>query len=138
MVKRDALDAIFSNLIRERNDYTCEACGKNYRHDTRNAHCAHIHTRKHRPTRWHVDGALCLCAKCHRRYTDFPLEWQGFVRGYYGDDKYESIKRLAWTIRKYTRAEKDEMKTHYRAQLKYMEKRRAGGEGGYIDFVGYD
>ena len=133
-----SLDRLFKDVVRESADYECQDCHRNYRHDTRKAHTAHIHSRQHRPTRWHVDGAICLCASCHRRFTDFPLEWEGFVRTHYGDDKYDLIKRLAWTIRKYTPAEKLEMKEHYRAQLAYMKKRRANGEGGFIDFVGYD
>jgi hypothetical protein len=45
---------------------------------------------------------------------------------------------LAHTIRKYTKAEKQEMLIHYRAQFKYLERRRKQGETGYIEFVGYD
>jgi hypothetical protein len=132
------LDRAFSKLVRESADYVCQNCNKQYRHDTRLAHCAHVHSRKHRATRWHVDGAICLCASCHRRYTDFPIEWTDFVRRHLGDERSTLVCKLAHTIRKYTKAEKQEMLVHYRAQFKYLERRRMQGETGYIEFVGYD
>lgn len=133
-----SLDRVFSRLVRERADYECENCGINLRHDTRLAHAAHIHSRKHRATRWHSLGAMCLCASCHRRFTDFPLEWDSAVARILGEPNREDVRRLANCIRKYTKAEKQEMLEHYKAQLKYMERRRAQGEKGYIDFVGFD
>lgn len=133
-----SLDRIFSKLVRERADYICEHCGINLRHDPRRMHCAHIHSRKHRSTRWRGNGACCLCASCHRRFTDFPIEWQGAARKILGDGEYEDCARLANEIRKYTKVEKAEMLEHYKAQLKYMDKRRVDGEIGYLDFVSYD
>lgn len=133
-----SLDRIFSKVVRESADYTCQHCHTNNRHDTRLAHCAHIHTRKHRATRWHRLGAICLCASCHRRFTDFPVEWEGFVRKTMGDANYDDIRLLANSIRKYTKPEKQEMLEHYRAQHKYLERRRREGTTGFIDFVGYD
>lgn len=133
-----SLDRIFSKLVRERADYNCENCNRNYRHDTRQAHCAHIHSRKHRATRWDVDGACCLCASCHRHFTDFPLFWRDASRRILGDDRYERATRLANEIRKFTKPEKKEMLEHYRAQLKYLKRRRMDGKQGFIEFVGYD
>jgi len=133
-----SLDRAFSGLIREAANYECQHCHKNYRHDTRSMHCAHIHSRKHRATRWHTDGAICLCASCHRRFTDFPLEWADFVRRYYGKDNADDISRLAHTIRKYTSAEKGEMLDHYKAELARIKKLRLEGETGIIELVSYD
>ena len=137
-VKRDPTDIVFSKLVRERNEYICQSCGYDGRHNPAFMDCAHIHSRKHRATRWHPDGAICLCKSCHRRYTDFPLEWSGFVRELYGDARADEIMRLAHSIRKYTKAEKLEMRKHYREELKKMLDRRKNGETGYLEFVGYD
>ena len=111
-VKRFPADIAFSKAIRESYNYECCHCHINGRHDTGSIHCAHIHTRKHRSTRWRAGaypGAVALCAKCHRRFTDFPLEWAHFLCGFLGDSNYEECKRLAWETRKYTKAEQDDI-----------------------------
>ncbi len=138
-VKRDATDKAFSDAIRESHDYTCCKCEKKYRHDPGYIHCAHIHTRKHRSTRWNATyGAVALCAKCHRRFTDFPVEWGDWLRGYMGDSNYDEAKRLAWSVRKYTKAEQREIRLHYRRELERIKKLRENGEQGYIRLISYD
>lgn len=138
-VKREPLDIIFSKVIRESYDYQCCACDANYRHDPGYMHCAHIHTRKHRSTRWNSHhGAIALCAKCHRRFTDFPLEWADFLKRFMGESNYDEAKRLAWQVRKYTKAEKKEMLEHYKAQLKYLERQRGEGATGTLPVVSWD
>lgn len=138
-VKRLPADIAFSKAIREAYDYTCCSCEKNYRHDPGYIHCAHIHTRKHRNTRWNAHyGAVALCAKCHRRYTDFPLEWASFLKGYLGDSNYDEAKRLAWETRKYTKAEQKEIAAHYRAQTTYLERLRREGKTGTLPLVSWD
>ena len=138
-VKRYPEDIVFSDAIRESYDYTCCHCEKNYRHDRGYMQCAHVHTRKHRSTRWNSTyGAVALCAKCHRRFTDFPLEWGDFLRRYMGDSNYDEAKRLAWSTRKYTTAEKKEIRCHYRDELKRILSLRMDGDQGYIPLVSYD
>lgn len=138
-VKRCPTDIAFSKAIREAFDYVCCHCQTNYRHDPGYIHCAHVHTRKHRSTRWNATyGAVALCAKCHRRFTDYPVEWGDFLRRYMGDSNYDEAKRLAWSTRKYTKAERKEMAAHYRAQTKYMELQRVKGKTGLLPIVSWD
>ena len=138
-VKRWPEDIAFSKAIRESHDYTCCNCEGNFRHEPGYAHCAHVHTRKHRSCRWNANfGAVCLCAKCHRRFTDFPVEWGDFLRRYMGDSNYEEAKRLAWTSRKYTPAERKEIGAHYRAEEKRIKNERNNGQTGQIKLISYD
>jgi len=137
-VKRDKYDIVFSGLIRERADYVCESCHKSYRHDTGYMDCAHVHSRKHQATRYHKDGAIALCKPCHRRFTDYPLEWGDFVRKYYGDGLTDEIKRLAHSIKKWAPGEKDLMYKHYRDELKRLEYLRRTGSTGRLEFVGWE
>jgi len=141
-VKRYPEDIAFSNAIRESYDYTCQSCGNNHRHNPGYIHCAHIHTRKHRNTRWCANyGAIALCAICHRRYTDFPVEWGDFLRGYMGDSNYDEAKRRAWISRKFTKAERKEVAKHYRDELKRITALRAEGKTGWdgiIALVSYE
>ena len=39
---------------------------------------------------------------------------------------------------KYTKAELEEMYQHYKAQLKYMDRRRGEGTLGWLEFVAWD
>lgn len=55
-----------------------------------------------------------------------------------GDSNYDEAKRLAWATRKYTKAERNEMKIHYRAQLKYLERLRGEGKQGNLPLVSWD
>ena len=138
-VKRDATDKAFSDAIRESYDYTCCHCETNYRHDPAYMHCAHVHTRKHRSTRWDSDyGAVALCAKCHRRFTDYPVEWADFLCRYLGHSNYEEAKRRAWECRKITKVEQLDIRKHYKEELKRIEKLRADGGTGNIRLVSYD
>jgi hypothetical protein len=55
-----------------------------------------------------------------------------------GNENFEGIRRLANSIRKYTKDDKQRMVEHYKAQLAYIERRRRQGEQGFIDWVGWD
>jgi hypothetical protein len=55
-----------------------------------------------------------------------------------GDSNYEEAKRLAWSVRKYTKAEQLEIRQHYKEELKRIQQLRADGETGYIPLVSYD
>lgn len=39
---------------------------------------------------------------------------------------------------KYTKKEKEEIKSHYRAECKRLQKLRDAGETGYIEVIAYD
>lgn len=137
-VKRDKYDAIFSDIIRERVDYTCEHCGTFVPTGERQAcHCAHIHGRKHQATRYDPDNAVCLCAKCHYWFTDHPTEFTYWLHQHLGDGHMEILREKVRAIKKWIKGEKDEMRQHYRKELERMRERRSNGEIGRIDFEGW-
>jgi hypothetical protein len=55
-----------------------------------------------------------------------------------GDANYDHAKRLAWQVRKYTKAERKEIAAHYRQEVKRVEALRAAGQCGYIPLIDYD
>lgn len=81
-------DVLFSRIVRSRG--RCEACGR-----TDSLQCAHIVSRRFNATRCMEDNAFCLCASCHLRFTEWPLEFAGFVIGRIGEDAYYALKRKA-------------------------------------------
>tara|TARA_Y100001949_G_scaffold5023_1_gene3862 strand:- start:1686 stop:2045 length:360 start_codon:yes stop_codon:yes gene_type:complete len=77
----------------------CQCCG-----GTNHLQCAHIISRKYSHTRTDLENAFCLCAACHRYFTDNPVEFGDFVTREIGDDKYvalkkqrESLDKVDWT-----------------------------------------
>lgn len=83
-------DKLFSEIIRSRG--ACENCGRSQGVQLQTAH---IISRRYTNTRVNPDNAFCLCASCHRYYTDFPKEFSRFITDKLGIDKYEQVKNKA-------------------------------------------
>lgn len=71
---KSTADRLFSALVRRRAGH-CEACGS-----TSSLQCAHIWSRRYVRIRWDPDNAVCLCARCHLRYTDRPIDFAAWVQ----------------------------------------------------------
>lgn len=65
----------------------CERCGSKEWLQT-----SHIISRRYSATRTDLDNLQCLCAKCHRRLTDFPREFSHWITESIGADKYEELR----------------------------------------------
>jgi hypothetical protein len=68
----------------------CENCGTLDR-----LQCAHIVGRIYSHTRTDLDNAFCLCARCHMRFTDRPVEWVDFIDRKIGRAEYERLRHKA-------------------------------------------
>lgn len=90
--KRKA-DVLFSRIVRSRGH--CENC-----QSTHNLQCAHIISRRYANTRTDLDNAFCLCATCHFRFTDWPLEFADFVEDRIGIATYNELVVKAGLIAK--------------------------------------
>lgn len=141
-IKRDALDAVFSDCIRERANYTCQRCQKYYPEGNRRGlDCAHIYGRAAKVTRWHPDNAVCLCRGCHQYFTSHPCEFDAWVRRQLGETRYDMLRERfnnKGQRIKYHDWHKKEMREHYREELKKMRDQRMGGETGALEFTAYD
>lgn len=137
-LKRDKYDAIFSDLIRERADYTCERCGSQEPgRKSRAIHCAHIHGRRGRSTRWDIDNAVCLCAKCHFWFTDHPTEFTLWLEEYLGHAYLDILREKALNLKKWSKSDLEEMYEHYKKELRRIECLRNDGVCGYITVDGW-
>lgn len=90
-LKREA-DTLFSLWVRRKK--VCEWCGSI---NANQYHCSHIFSRRFLVTRWHPLNANCLCAGCHRKWHDKPVEAVEWIRSYLGDAVYEELRRIAKT-----------------------------------------
>lgn len=84
---------LHAQIVRARG--ACESCG-----GTSTLQCAHIISRRYASTRTDLDNAFCLCAGCHRRYTEWPLEFHSFVLERIGEDGYRTLRKKALEVKK--------------------------------------
>jgi len=75
---------LHAQIIRSHGE--CEACGS-----TNALQCAHIISRKYARTRTMLENAFCLCASCHRIFTDNPVDFSQFVLEKIGDAGYAEL-----------------------------------------------
>lgn len=79
-------DHLYSEVIRSVGE--CENCGKSTGVQLQ---CAHIISRRYSATRTDLRNAFCLCAGCHRRYTDFPREFSHFITDTWAAGFYDAV-----------------------------------------------
>ncbi|MDA0989077.1 MAG: hypothetical protein O2783_08185 [Chloroflexi bacterium] len=131
--KRATIDALFSQVIRERDNYTCRICFGNFRHDPGRLDCAHSIGRSRGSVRWDMDNAFALCRRCHNDIDQRPLDHIEFVRKELGEERYEALKVKARELLKMTDRDRIELAAHFRETLKAYRVRRANGEIGRLE-----
>lgn len=70
----------------------CERCGKE---NGVQLQCAHINSRRFNSTRTLLINAYCLCAGCHRYYTDHPREFSRFITTTWHQELYDDVFSMA-------------------------------------------
>ena len=138
-IKRTPLDIVFSNLIRERADWCCESCGKEFP-DRKGSglHASHYWGRRGASTRWFGDNVFAHCFGCHQKLGSKPHEFRSWVFKQLGPNRYDELTLRANKPRKYTKSDKKEMLAHYKSQLAYLKRRRDKGAVGYLEFIEWD
>lgn len=122
-IKRDKLDAVFSDLVRERAAWKSEYSGKS---DTQ-LECCHIYGRAKRSTRWHPMNAVCLTHYEHRYFTANPILFAQWCHAKFGPDQMYELAMLAAQPRKFTPREIEGLYQHYKEELRLMKEMRAEG-----------
>jgi len=139
-MKRTKYDAVFSDLVRERVNYTCESCG---RHEPEGAgrqaiHCSHFKSRAVHSLRYHPWNACCLCASCHKYLGEHPDEHTAFHRKVFGAEVQEQLTVLARRIMRRRKADLEAMHRFLKGELARIRQARAEGETGRIEFEAFD
>ncbi len=122
-IKRCPADIAFSDALRLSRNYTCEHCGKvgGKGHGTPQMDMAHIYGRRHKSVRWDTLNGLCLCRHCHQSFTENPLDFEAWLRGYLGQGYLDILNEKRNRIFKTTKPIRAEIAKHYRAELKLLE-----------------
>jgi hypothetical protein len=139
-IKRNAADKWLSDCVRESVGWTCERCKKYFPEGRGRAglHLSHFYGRGGKSVRYFPDNCDSLCYGCHKFMERSRDEYKRFKLKKLGDVRYEELVLRANSPRKYSKADIKEMSAHYRSQYRYMQRRRAEGERGYLPLVRYD
>ncbi len=134
-IKRDKRDKIFSDLVRERANWTCEHCGKYFPEGARQGlHCSHLFSRRHRSTRWHPLNAFAHCFSCHKRLGENPVEFTRWAESRLGVHVVESLRARARSIVKWTRNDLEDLYARMKDSWESMQRERSNGKIGRIEF----
>lgn len=139
MLKRSPLDAVFSDLIRESYDWTCQFSGLQFpERKGRDVHCSHFISRGYNATRWFPDNCVCLSAASHDYLGKNPDEHDAFMRRHLGDTRYEMLRERKRQIFRYRPHDKKAMQKHYRDELERIRELRVKGVCGPVEVVAWD
>lgn len=135
-LKRDKLDAVFSDLVRERSNWDCDYCNKNYAHNHGGLHCSHIMGRRHTATRWHPHNAVAHCIGCHRKLGENPIIFADWAKVFVGAEEIALVKQLAWDAKiKISKSEKEELYQHYKLEKVRLQGLRNEGDQRRLEFT---
>ena len=136
-IVRDKTDIVFSFLVRERVDWCCERCRKDFRHNIGELHCSHIFGRAKKGVRVNPLNAFAHCQGCHEYLEQHPVDFAEWAKGLMGENRYDKLRLLAGKTTKYSEFDKSIIHKHFLAEKKRMLKMRADGHQGRIDFTMY-
>jgi hypothetical protein len=119
-IRIDKRDTVFSKLIRLRDQWICQKCGRYYPKG-HGLQCAHVFSRRHQSTRYDPDNAVALDFTCHQYFGENPVEFTAWIRQYLGDVRFEMLQERHRRIVKRTKADSEALYQHLRTQLKALE-----------------
>lgn len=139
-IKVTTSDKHFSKCVRERVDYVCEGCGKQYDRSDRGLQCSHYHGRGNWGVRHDPHNAFAHCTSCHFYFESNPYEFTQWYEERVGQGMAQIVREkkndtnLGKTAKQAEKA--GEIAKHYLNQLKQLREARANGETGRIEFEG--
>ena len=137
-MRRTKQDAVFSDLVRERANWTCEVCGKYYPEGSRGGlECSHFYSRSRNSTRLHPLNAAAQCTHCHFQLGGDPVLFTEWINQHLKKGEPEYLRFLANKIQKKPKWYKEEEYQHLKKELARMRKLRLEGETGRIEFTAY-
>lgn len=99
-IKIGLLDKLFSLYIRQRDNFTCQRCFKQFVPPTSGLHCSHFHGRRKKSVRWDERNAVSFCHGCHVHMTENPEEHRAFFLALLGQKNYDRLMLDANMVRK--------------------------------------
>ncbi len=119
-IRRDSLDALFSQFIRMRaiqRVHGCERCLK-WKADYKQLECSHFYGRGRKSVRWDEDNSVGLCFGCHTYFTGQPREHIEWFEKHIGK---EATEMLAGRERVMGKPDKEMLMIYYSQKIKELE-----------------
>lgn len=134
-MRRDKYDILMSSLIRERANWQCERCKREYPEGHRaGLEHSHIWGRRRHSVRWEPDNGMALCTGCHRYIGANHDEHEALALKILGEERYNEIRLKANTVRRWKAWEKVALYKRMKAELARMKALRMEGVTGRIEF----
>ncbi len=100
-IKLRKADIEFSKYIRNRDNWTCQACHKRYGQGAQGLQNSHFWGRGRENTRFDPDNCDSLCFHCHQYWGgDGREEYIAFKKKQLGEKGYQSLKIRAFQYKK--------------------------------------
>ena len=137
-MKITAADHWFSKCVRERAEWRCEKCGKQYPQDSQGLHCHHLITRGNWAVRFEPLNGVALGYECHIWAEGNPFavtEWAETALG----ENLPILRRKSETLEigKQARKCQKEIAAHYKKQNAAQLAARASGARGRLEFYSW-
>lgn len=138
-MKRDKFDAVISDLVRLRANFTCEHCGISdpdgqMRHKSEKMDASHFNSRgAGNVCRYDTDMIFCLCKSCHEILGKRPGDHTRFCTDIIGQGLFDLKLERHNKPYKFAKGEKEEMHLHYKAEFVRLQVLRANGNQDYIE-----
>ena len=121
-IRRNKFDILMSNLVRARDNWTCQKCGKYLYENKGSAHNSHYIPRRYINVRWDLENCDCLCFSCHVGSTQFThSEYVDFKKNQLGDKKHDELIERGKIIVKRKLIETPELYRNLKEMLKSYE-----------------
>lgn len=96
-IKRNLTDKLFSDIVRERANYICGRCQKDFSERKDIFDTSHFYTRGNKRVRWNFDNASALCRGCHQYFGKNPREHTEFMEKKLGRERFDLLSMQART-----------------------------------------
>ena len=117
-IKRDIIDTLFSQYIRQLADFTCEYCGQK----KSKMECSHFHSRRKKSVRWDYDNAACLCFSCHTYLGGNPYAHTKWFEKRLGSQRFEQLNIRAEMLLKVTPAVREQITADIKKHLESISQ----------------
>ena len=136
-VKNKAIDKWVSLLCRERAEWICERCDRNFTATPGKLDWSHLHSRTRLLIRWSPDNCFAHCKTCHRFFGSNAPHFNDWALERLGEGMMQILKEKSWATKKPYRSERLEILAFYKDQYEKMMQQRADGVTGRIEWQGW-
>lgn len=120
-VRINKLDRVFSLLIRTRDNWTCQKCGKFCpRESSSRLDCSHFHSRRKQSVRYDPKNACAHCFSCHQYLGENPTEFAKWIVAYLGENEASLLEIRANQTTKRNKKDKEELYQDLKAELQRL------------------